>query len=270
MKSDLPEILDRCLDALARGKTVEESLAPYPDSAAELAPLLLTGATLRGLPRQVPRPPALDAALLRAGASLPRRNGAPEAGPALRPGNGRLQRVGRVAFRWATAAALSLVLVAGIGTVSAHSAPGDLLYPLKLATERVTFSLTFSPEKRAELRLSFADDRLDELVRRLQASGAVDPALLRILLREAELALNEAGPVQAEHYKLFLAKLGAFNTYQRSAFQTLGKKARGEDAQLLRRAISVCDERDRWIQERMTSPEGEKEGGRCWGGDCEW
>lgn len=270
MKSDLPEILDRCLDALARGKTVEECLASYPNSAAELAPLLVAGATLRGLPRQVPRQPALDAALLRAGAALPRRGGTPEGGPATTPGDRWLRSAGRVAFRWATAAALSLVLVAGIGTVSAHSAPGDILYPLKLATERVTFAFTSSPEKRAELRLSFADDRLDELVRRSQASGTIDPALLRKLLQEAELALNEAGPVQAEHYKLFLAKLGAFNTYQRSTFKTLGAKAREEDAQLLRRAISVCDERDRWIQERMASPEGEKEGERCWGGDCEW
>ena len=270
MRPNLPEILDRCLDDMARGRTAEESLAPYPEAAAELAPLLMAGATLRSLPRQEPRRPALDAALLRVGASLPRKGAAPEGGTVPRPGMGWLRSAGGMAFRWATAAALSLIMVAGIGTASAHSTPGDLLYPLKLATERVTFALTSTPERRAELRLSFADDRLDELVRSSQRTGTIDPVLLRQLLQEAELALKDAGPTQADRYTLFLAKLDAFNAYQKATFKNLGTTARPEDAKLLKRAISVCDERGRWIQERMAAPEGERKSGCCWGGDCEW
>jgi len=58
-----------------------------------------------------------------------------------------------------------LVLSSGIFTVSASQAtiPGDTLYKLKLATEKVQRVLTASEPKKAELEITFAGKRIDEL-----------------------------------------------------------------------------------------------------------
>ncbi|MFC1598724.1 DUF5667 domain-containing protein [Patescibacteria group bacterium] len=52
-----------------------------------------------------------------------------------------------------------------IATVSAtkNSLPGDLLYGLKLTTERVQVNLTLDDEKRTNLELEFTDRRMDEV-----------------------------------------------------------------------------------------------------------
>ncbi|BCW93964.1 MAG: hypothetical protein KatS3mg007_1858 [Thermoanaerobaculum sp.] len=270
MGNDLELILDRCLEALARGQTVEECLATYPEVADELAPLLAVAVEFGALPRPEPRREAIHAALVRVGASLPR----PRArGAALLPGRFRLPWLRPVFLgvaRWATALAVSLVVAVGIGAASARSVPGDLLYPLKLVTERVTFALTASPEGRAELRLVFADRRLGELLRGAQRRGRVDPELLRQVLREAELALEDARPLPEGRFPLVLAKVEAFNIYQKAALRQLQAGAQGEDTELIRRAISVCEERARWMRKMMTSPEGEWGRTRRWGPGCQW
>ena len=267
MGRDLLLILDQCLDDLGRGQSVEECLARNPEVAAELGSLLAFAGELRALRRPEPRREAVQAALVRIGASLPRRSVRSIASARPRVGAGwwRLP-----ALRWATAIAAALVAVVGIGTASARSVPGDLLYPLKLVTERVTFALTTAPESRAELRLSFADSRLDELVRGAQRRGRIDPELLRELLREAELALQDARPAPAARLKLFLAKLEGVNAYQKAALKQLSAAARGGDAELLQRAISVCDERGRWMQKMIESPQGMDRGESCWGPGCDW
>jgi len=58
-----------------------------------------------------------------------------------------------------------LVLTSGIFTVSASQAtiPGDTLYKLKLATEKVQKVLTTTEHKKAELEITFAGKRIDEL-----------------------------------------------------------------------------------------------------------
>jgi hypothetical protein len=164
--------------------------------------------------------------------------------------------------------------------------PGDFLYPIKLATERVAFALTSSPDRRAELRLSFADSRLEELIRTAQANGRIDPDLLKLLLNEATLALEDAKPTSDERYRQLLTRIDAFNTYQKQVFEQLQPAVHSDDTQLLARAISVCDERERWMRrtwggiQEPAPPEGHsdtqrqpaqrRQQDRCWDSGCSW
>ena len=285
MNKDIENILDRCLDLLQEGRSVEQCLHLYPEVADDLEPLLRVASDLRGLPRAEPRPAALRTALLRAGAALPKREDTQRRHQA--SGLLRLWRLPApgAAIRWAAAAAFILVLTLGLGTASARSMPGDLLYPLKLATERVTFALTTSTDRRVELHLSFADSRLEELVRTTQADGRIDPLLLKRLLEHATLALEDAKPLPDERYRQLLGRVDAFNTYQKRVFERLQPVVHTDDTQLLTRAISVCDERERWMRRTWSgydSPPSQTPGrqgrrpssgsteDRCWGSGCRW
>ena len=65
----------------------------------------------------------------------------------------------------AVGAAFGLVLGGWITTVSAsNSRPGDILYPVKLASERFQLSLADSPGERVTLDTQFAEQRLQEAV----------------------------------------------------------------------------------------------------------
>lgn len=61
--------------------------------------------------------------------------------------------------------AFALIFGGWIATVNASfdTVPGDVFYPVKLATERVQISLATSGEQRAKLHAEFAGRRLDEL-----------------------------------------------------------------------------------------------------------
>ena len=156
----------------------------------------------------------------------------------------------------------------GITAASAHSQPGDLLYPLKLVTERVRFALTLQPEGRAELRLSFADRRLVELVENQAESGSIDPTVLRALLGEAELALDEVQALPEERFQLFLTKLEHSNQRHRVALEQLTRRAAESDVSLLSEAISVCDERQSWIGCSRDAVDSGEAVSRRWGSGC--
>jgi len=268
MGNDRALLLDQCLDALAHGQTIEECLARHPEAARELAPMLRMAVMLRDLPQPEPRREALQAALIRVGLALPkhRTRRLRHATPGIRWWSWPDSLI----LRWASALAFSAVVIVGLGAASARSEPGSLLYPLKLVTERVSFALTTDPQNRAELRLTFADRRLSELMRNAQSTGKVDPETLRRLLQEAELALRTAQPLPVDRFKLFLNKLDSFNTYQKAALTQLDARARGDDARLLERAISLCDERDRWMEGRMRAPPPARGAERCWDSSCSW
>jgi len=149
-------ILDECLERLlVKGDTVEQCMASYPEQADELGPLLQTAvATKKALAIQ-PRPDFKARARYQLGSAFQ-----------------QVKPKRRFFFlgwqpRWATVvAAVLILLLGGSSTVAAagNSMPDDLLYPVKLATEQVQLSLTFSNMGRAELCAELADRRVAEII----------------------------------------------------------------------------------------------------------
>lgn len=66
-----------------------------------------------------------------------------------------------------------VVLGGGIGGAYASQSalPGDALYPVKLLTEDVRVALKFNPESKANLEMSFAAKRLEEIKNVLEEKG---------------------------------------------------------------------------------------------------
>ncbi len=166
--------LEECLEALKAGESLEACLARYPGQAEALRPLLATIARLEELGSVPPPRPAEAAARGRAAflAAVAQYRRAQE--------QRRLHRFSFLrlpgwSISWATAvAALLLVVVLTTGTVvvSAGALPGDVLYPVKRATEQVQVLLTFNPAAREALREQLDERRRQEVLQVLEMRRA--------------------------------------------------------------------------------------------------
>ena len=146
-------ILNDCLERLITGQeTVEQCLQRYPEYAKELEPLLRTAALMN---KAVDVKPSED---FRARARYQMQLKMAESKAP--------RRVTRAVPRWAIAVCtVMLVFVLGGGTVLASegSMPGNPLYAVKLAAENVQLKLTLSQDKKAELYVAMANERVDEM-----------------------------------------------------------------------------------------------------------
>jgi hypothetical protein len=178
---DFDNILDECLERVMRGETIASCLEAYPEHAKELAPLLETASQTRGALSVTPRPEFRQTAaaeFARAAREMP---------PAKRGFSLGLRPA------WITLIAVLIVLLAGGGTVgaAANSLPDSPLYPVKLATESVRLSLAFSDEGKAELYASFADERVNEIVRMAEAGKVAEVERATERLDDQLLAMSD-------------------------------------------------------------------------------
>jgi len=191
---------------------------------------------------------------------------------------------------WALSSFLFFAVIFGAVTVSAESLPGDILYPLKLVTEKVNFLLTFDSYGKAELRLNFSDKRLNELVEVFQQSNKLDTTLLKNMLDEAKLAL-EGNEIPTDKASIFAAKLSHVNAYQKDVLEKIRPRVNPSSRQIVDEAINMCDMRSRWMRTMMNeeneiSPDSsgldstgspqimprskQKSNRRQWGPGCDW
>jgi len=182
------QALQECLELLRQGLTLEECLARYPEDAAELEPLLRTAQVARsrlslGIPRTM-----RSRIRARVMAEWNREHA---------------QRQQRWRFpvlvpRWAvvTVCVVLAFLLSGAGTVMAarDTVPGDLLYPVKMVTEKTRMAFTFSDLARAELYIDLAEQRVDE-IRKLVERG--EPENITKLATRVVAHLEMAGQVAA-------------------------------------------------------------------------
>jgi hypothetical protein len=150
------EILNECLEELARGQSIEACLEKHPEQAESLRPLLETALVTRRASSTIrPRADFRERARLQFRAAIRSSLTARE------------PRRFHLRFGMAVAVALTLVvLICGVSTMAAasNSMPDQPLYPVKLASEQAKIALASSPIKKAEVYVRLADLRVDEIV----------------------------------------------------------------------------------------------------------
>lgn len=160
MADRIETILDECLERLRQGDSVEQCLVRYPEQAVDLEPLLRVAMASRNAALSVAPRPEFKA---RARQEIQSRLG--DKGRAIEPK--KASPMGWIP-RWAVmvASVVLIFLIAGTGTVAAStgSMPGDTLYPLKLATERVRLGLARGDISKARVNVRLADRRVKEIV----------------------------------------------------------------------------------------------------------
>ena len=294
MEQDIELILDICIDEMHKGKSIEECLAEYSQYASQLKPLLQLVEHIEALPQPAPSPEAISSTLINIGKEIAQLTTTSET-PVVREKKRKTISFFNIfqkpKLMWAFNTALILIVVLfSVATISANSIPGDILYPLKLATEKVKFLLTFDSEKKAELRLTFSDKRLQEMIAVFRQSGKLDTTLLKEMLDEAKLAL-EGNEIPTDKASIFAAKLSHVNAYQKDVLEKIRPQVNPLSRQIVDEAINMCDMRGRWMRRMMNeeneiSPDSsgldstgspqimprskQKSNRRQWGPGCDW
>ncbi|MEK7872524.1 MAG: DUF5667 domain-containing protein [Chloroflexota bacterium] len=191
----MDDILNECLDRLARGETMEACLARYPEHAPELRPLLIVArATLAATVQITPRAEFRIAARHRFLDALAARHAR--------------ERESFFTWSWtrrwgAVAAGVALLVVIGRGTVAAaeSSLPTQPLYTIKQATEAFQIALAPEGSAKAKVYTELAARRLVEMTV-LARQGDVQnvdrlTAQLEAHLDNATLAASRASPEPA-------------------------------------------------------------------------
>ena len=223
MPEDFDTILERCLADIAAGReTIDSCLQRYPAQAGRLAALLELAERVQAAPAaKLPddKRRALEAQLLR-------RIALERSQPVSRSAAPRFL-LRRRNFAWAMAAVIVAVLLLG-STVSASAAsvPGDVLYPMKRAVERVRLSLT-PDEQRVELHMEFARQRLQEL-NILQERGDVSEELLTEISDETAVVLERVPSLPQDEQQAVLMSLTDFQDQQAKVLEVMASSAQGE------------------------------------------
>jgi hypothetical protein len=162
------DAFEDCLARLQTGASLEQVLARYPALRQELRPMLLAAQAARQVGANVRLPPA---AMARSRAKFLQKANHMAAGrsrPAAHMPAWRLALVSLVVV---------LVLASGLVTtvaVSAHALPGDVLYPVKIATEQTRLLLTRNAVQRLKLEQSFDRERVTEVDTLIQQASSRD------------------------------------------------------------------------------------------------
>jgi hypothetical protein len=186
MKKGIEDILNICLDRITeKGESIEQCLEDYPEHAAELEPLLKAALSVSRASSAIKASPEFEKlAKYRFFSALQAKNG--KKSESKMP-LWRWQRRLAVAF----AVILALFLVgAGTVTASASSLPGDMLYPVKTATEKIQGLFTFGNEAKAGFHIKLAQRRLNEIEALAGKNGAISQSLLDIMDEETERAIE--------------------------------------------------------------------------------
>ena len=191
MPKSFNTILDECLELILSGQSdLEGCLTRYPQHAERLRELLEPALLLRQEPHT---PPSADMV----------RRGQNRLMQAVQQQHFRLAARGPVrraldmiihpfrfgGLRWAGAMATVVTLLVvggGVTAASGDTVPGDALYPVKKATERVRMAFAFSNSRKATLQIGLAERRMVEMVK-LAERGDTDPLPKLILGLQSHL-----------------------------------------------------------------------------------
>jgi len=157
MNQKSEDILDKCLERMFDGESIETCLNAYPEQASELVPLLKTSHAIIQKSSAIQPAPEFKARVYsRLMAMSYTREEKAE----------RSKRTPAWHRKWLLAIATVLVvLLVGVGTVAASTSalPGKPLYPIKLAGEQVRLTLAFSDIDKAKLHIQFSERRAIEI-----------------------------------------------------------------------------------------------------------
>ena len=255
------KILDRCLEKVKEGVPLDEVLMEYPEHREELKELLTIAKDIESVPLPPVRDEAVASCITKVHKAIQlRKRGAWRA---------RLPRLWWPRLvcvpspMWAKALAFVLIgIFISWGTVnlSADSLPGDILYPIKLTTEKAKFFLTIDPVEKAELRLNHSEERMEELVKYLDKKGELNTQVLKAMLNEAALVMEDIPKLPKDEGAAYCLKLEHHCAYQKDVLESLKLKVTSPQKEELERAIRICHHRMDWMGKvrRNEVPMGER------------
>jgi hypothetical protein len=252
MKAKIEEILDRLITEVREGRSIDDCLSQYAEYAAELRPLLHLAKDISDLPKPEPDPEAVEATVKQA-VGL-----APEEKSAKRFSLREIFVLRPVMVR--VFAVIVVVLVLGVATVSlsANSLPGDVLYPVKIAAERVQLFLTIDNEGKARLHAIFAEERTEEFESLLEPGIEISEELMEEMLQQTDLAIACVLLLDGESAARIIDQIEECCHHQMAVLEKARNCACEEDIEAIEKAMQECMDQHECIECIKESGSGDK------------
>jgi hypothetical protein len=125
-------------------------------------------------------------------------------------------------------------------TASASSLPGDTLYPVKTATEKVQGFFTFGSQGKANFHIKLAQRRLDELKALSEKKRSIPESVLNMMNVETDAAieiLNKDIPAR----KALIARLVILTSSQNTQIEKVLGEAPAKAKEKLQNALERCE-----------------------------
>ncbi|PIU23389.1 MAG: hypothetical protein CO103_00905 [Chloroflexi bacterium CG_4_9_14_3_um_filter_45_9] len=230
-KKGIQNILDNCLERMLQGESIEDCLTTYPEQARELEPLLEICSAIRQ-----------SSLVIRPAFEFKERVRSQLQGMLVAKAEPKRAKVPIWHRRWVVALASVLVIfIAGIGTVvaSLNTLPGESLYRVKLASEEIRLTLSFSDLNKAKLYIQFAQRRTAEMAETARQGNGDKTFLLAEKaasnVEQLGRILEEAKTRQANGPKLLAPSPPPtpFTSEETEAYGEIAKGDKGELATML-------------------------------------
>lgn len=240
------QILDHCLQDIARTGDVEAALRRYPQQAARLRPLLMTAVSAGRHYASVPEPPAGLAEgrkRLLATAVQQRSRVQTLAAPILKRERKPKMKLA-FAFRLISAVLAAVIGTSAVGGGVAMAAngslPGDTLYPAKLAIEDFRLNLASTVQEQVRLDLQFADERLAEIEGLAQRGQAIPEQVTARMEQHLYQAMNQVAWASEGEIPGLLERITQRTQTQMQVLDQLRTRVREQDRTRLENARQVC------------------------------
>ena len=173
----LTEALERSLESLAGGKSLDSCLQEYPDLVDELRPLLETALRAGQLRIEYIPPGALQRSRTQALGRAAELRGS-------KPAFGFLARIPRLAANGLVALVLISLSLFSMTAISASALPGDSLYPIKRTLEETWLLVAVAPGIRQGLENTQQARRIEEIHQLLALARKENVQFEGVLIRQ--------------------------------------------------------------------------------------
>lgn len=224
MKKPSPEeILNTCISLLKQGKSISDCAASYPNTP-ELTGLLKSAALLVRLPK---RQIGLNSESV--WRSISQRIGTPETGA---PNRGSISlpffRLPFPRLAGAVAGVLVCALILNTtATAARNSIPGEPLYQVKRAVEKIQLTLALDDVQKTEIKLQHAQSRLTEAKTIAEQQPSSDPKVIQKTLSELTDTTSDVVETSADNKDL-LKKVVELTDQQSAVLTDIESKVTGD------------------------------------------
>jgi len=163
-----------------------------------------------------------------------------------------------LAYKILAAVTALLMLLTGAGgsvVLAADSLPGDLLYPVKLVMEDVRLFLTADPADRAELAMTFAGQRIEEMQRLATQGELVPDSVIARLTHQMEETMAQIAKARPEEVPALLERVMKRTRAQQQVLEQVRTVAREEAQAALCRASEVMERAHQSARAGLSDPQ---------------
>ncbi|NIO71067.1 MAG: hypothetical protein GTN71_19050 [Anaerolineae bacterium] len=238
------QLLEHCLQEVARTGDIEAVLRRYPQYASQLRPLLEMAMTVGCYYATVPEPPSgLAAGRARLIATAAQQRARAQAITI------RKERIQPKMKLFLVTRLVSAILAVVIGTAAvgggvvwaaSDSLPGDFIYPVKLTVENLRMDLARTPEAQVDLALQFAEERVAEIQAMVETGLPVSEQVTTRMEQHFQHALHQAAWAPENEMPGLLAQIAQRAQTQAQVLERVRAMAPEEAQEGLKLAQQIC------------------------------